>query len=199
VIRAVPSLALLLVFSLTFACKTPGAVSPSRLAEDSGGQREEVGPSVSTGESWRPDGRGGRLEDADSGLSLELPLDWTWRRGSGDLVFEARGPDSLPASLRLSRWDGSTAHVEQIAVDQPLAFLSTGPHGGLDEIADEPPVVFTLADAGDSGELRLAWFFHVDRLGLSLEALLPAQGFESAWRAVDAIVRSAAMREGEGG
>ena len=113
-------------------------------------------------------------------------------------MFEARGPDSLPASVRLSRWDGSTVDVEQIVADERLVFLSTGPYSGLAEFADEPPVVLTRTDGGESGELLLAWFFRVDRLGLSLEARLPAEGFERAWRAVDAIVRSAATREGEG-
>jgi hypothetical protein len=190
-------LALLLLLSSSLGCRTPVAVSSSQPAPSSGDQQAERGEQPVAAGVWTPDGRGGRLEDEHSGLSLELPMGWTWRRGSGEVLFEARGPDSAPASLRLSRWDGSTSHLEELAAEEPLAFLSSGPHGGLDEIADEPPVVFTLPPSGDSDDLGLAWLFRVDSQGLSLEATLPAASFERSWQAVDAIVRSVATRRGE--
>jgi len=188
-----------LLAGVAVGCRAPAAVSSAQPVESSGDQEAGRGAQPVAAGVWTPDGRGGRLEDEDSGLSLELPIDWTWRRGSGELLFEARGPDSAPASLRLSRWDGSTSHLEALAADEPLAFLSSGPHGGLDELADEPPVVWTLPPSGESGDLGLAWLFRVDSQGLSLEATLPAGSFERSWQAVDAIVRSVATRRGEGG
>lgn len=189
---------LLLCLSVSVGCRTPAAVSSSQPAESSGAQEADGSDQPLGVGVWTPEGRGGRLEDEDSGLSLELPIDWTWRRGSGEVLFEARGPDSAPASVRLSRWDGSIDHLQELVADEPLAFLSSGPHGGLDEVADEPPVVFTMPPTDGSDELGLAWLFRVDSEGLSLEARLPAGSFERSWKTVDAIVRSVATRSGEG-
>jgi len=188
-------LVLLIGLSLGAACRTAGVSSPATPVADHAEQQPESETAVTDPAPWRPDGRGGRLEEPGSGFSFELPLDWTWRRGSGEVLFEARGPDSLPIYVRLSRWDGNRVSAQQRVFDKPLAFLSSGPYGALDVLADEPPVVLTIPEREGPSELALAWLFRISDQGLSLEARMPVDSFEDSWLAVDSILRSAATRE----
>ncbi len=188
-------LVLLIGLSPVAACRTAGGSAPATPVPDRDDQQPESESTVTEPEPWQPDGRGGRLEEPGSGFSFELPLDWTWRRGSGEVLFEARGPDSLPISVRLSRWDGSRVSAQQRVFDKPLAFLSSGPYGALDVLADEPPVVLTIPEREDASELALAWLFRISDQGLSLEARMPVDSFEDSWLVVDSILRSAATRE----
>lgn len=187
------SLVLLSFMLLSSACRTTSSPAVSQVNEVSGSQSVESGDRPEQS-SWQPDGRGGRLEDSGSGFSFELPMGWTWARGSGGVLFEARGPQDLPARLVLKEWDRQGGDGELRSQDEALVFVGKGPYGGLERLADEPPLVLTR-EAGSAGELLLSWLFVVDARGLRLDARLPGQNFEQAWRAVDTIVRSAEVPE----
>ena len=175
------------------ACRTTQGTVASPVTEDSGGQ--SPGPSATLADtSWQPDGSGGRLEDSSTGFSLELPSDWTWIRGAGEVLFEARGPDALPVRLELLHWDRDGGQGELRSREEALVFVARGPHGGLERLADEPPVVLTREGVGD-GAMLLSWIFTVEGRGLRLNARLPVRDFERAWRAVDSIVRSSDVPE----
>ncbi len=175
------------------ACRTTSGTVASPVTEDSGSQSAAPSPTL-TDTSWQPDGSGGRLEDSSTGFSLGLPSDWTWIRGDGAVLFEARGPDALPVRLELLHWDRDGEQGELRSREEVLVFVARGPHGGLERLADEPPVVLTREGTGD-GAMLLSWIFAVEGQGLRLNARLPVRDFERAWRAVDTIVRSSDIPE----
>ena len=183
---AVPLFSLLLFSS---ACRTTSVSAVSQLSEGSGSQSVEPGDRPEQS-SWQPDGRGGRLEDSDSGFSFEVPMSWTWTRGSAGVLFEARGPEDLPVRVFLKEWRREGGDGELRSRDEALVFVGKGPYGGLERLADEAPLVLTR-EAGSAGALMLSWLFAVEDRGLRLDARLPGRNFEKAWRAVDSIVRSA--------
>ena len=181
----------LLLSALLFssACRTTSVAAVSQISEGSGSQSVESGDRPERS-SWQPDGRGGRLEDSDSGFSFEVPMNWTWARGSDGVLFEARGPEDLRVRVILKEWRPEGSDGELRSRDEAYVFVSEGPYGGLERLADEAPMVLTR-EAGSAGELVLSWLFAVDDRGLRLDARLPGRNFEKAWRAVDGIVRSA--------
>ncbi|MBJ93839.1 MAG: hypothetical protein CMP23_05105 [Rickettsiales bacterium] len=160
---------------------------------------EPVPEELPTGESkapaWLPDGQGGSIVDPQSGFSIRLPEEWTWRRGSGSLLVEARSAGPSPTRLAMSSWEPRSA-AELSGESEPLRFAARGPYTGLERIADRPPSVLTVHQPGR--RIELSWVFVVAGRGLRLDARLAEEDFEAAFIEVDAIVRSAVLVVGEG-
>ena len=178
---------LILMLGCAACTTTPGPVVSQMAAGE--GPLSVTSGTAEESSSWQPEGRGGRLDDSRSGFSLELPPDWTWRRGTGATLFVARGPAALPVRLELLSWAPDAEGGELRSADDALVFMGSGPYAGLDDLSDEPPVVLTREVPGRR-EMLLSWLFAVEKRGLRLNALLPSADFEQAWRTVDAIVRS---------
>jgi hypothetical protein len=98
--------------------------------------------------------------------------------------------------MRLLRWDGRVDSVigglDALRVD----WASLGAYGGLEAIADGPPVVRSISEEKTSSllddTLRLGWFVRVSGRPLGVEAEIPADNrFEGAYRAVVAVLDGA--------
>jgi len=110
-------------------------------------------------------------------------------------LFEVRGPDTLPVRLELLNWYQDGEQGELRSEGEALIFVGRGPHGGLERLADDPPVVLTREGVG-GGPMLFSWIFTLEGRGLRLDARLPVRDFERAWRAVDTIVRSSEVSKG---
>ncbi len=164
-------------------------VPPTRSGEVEVASADEIGPQ---GRPWRRSDRGA-ISDAVTGLVLELPERWEVRRGSGDAVWEARAPGGRGPSVTLGRWGGSVDGLAETFDAAQEGWLSSGPYGDLEVIADGAPLVSTRE--GAEGSLVFGWYVSIGGSGVAIEATVPAVGFEAAWREVDAIVRSSELEE----
>ncbi len=174
---------------LAGACRAqapaPAPASSAGVASDE--DRSADDPAAWTGE------RGGVRGDPVTGLELTLPPDWESRPLGGDTIWEARWTEWDGVTLRLERWSGSVEELVDRYAPVPQSWLSGGPFTGLEELADGPPLVGSLPTR--DGMLLVSWYLRIEGRGLAIEAALPDRGFESAWREVDGIVRSARRTE----
>lgn len=200
-----PTLTLAVVCGVAFVLSVAAGCRSARVVpESSGTAAQGTGTSepASAAREAVPtepgDSPGGVVRDLSSGVQLNFPAGWTVEATGGALPATVIGPGSVPVRVSMRAWDGD-ADALQASVAGSLTHLSSGPYASLETLADSPPLVHSTPYEDDDGDLAFAWFFTVAGRGLAIEARIPAADFESGWRMVDSIVRSATRSVGGGG